>query len=156
MTITNVYVDVDGVLNQVYANPGAGGWDKHCYRREEINGYRITWHTDAIYRLKQALERPDANIRPVWLTTWRHDAPRLISPALNIGADWDVLAGHGASYFWKRDAILQDLPDRFLWLDDDAPYGPNDFHHTPHLRVTPDQRVGLTKTHLDEIEAFLR
>lgn len=153
----NAYVDLDGVLNQVGAWAGAGGWDPHCYRREGINGFVITWHTDLVHRLREALDQP--HIRPVWLTTWAGEAPLMISPALGIGADWDVLYPESRSDYWKRNALIRDVDtypaDKVLWLDDDAPYDPHDFVGS-RLRITPETRVGLTKQDLDAIKEFVK
>jgi len=152
----NVYVDVDGVLNGVYAQAGQGGWNPSCLRREQINGFRITWHTDMINRLHNLLDQP--HVHPVWLTTWEDDAPRLIAPALCIGFDWPVLHPTQTT-FGKQREVFDDVedtqPDKVLWLDDDAAYS-RDYFTGNFKRISPYTGTGLTPDHLTEIEEFLR
>ena len=164
---TNIYMDVDGVLNGVMAAPADGGWDRDTWRRFKAKGFYITFHTELIERLKAIEAREDVEI--FWLTTWCDDAPALLSPEFGIGADWEVLGSYLYEHqgvtlgWWKATNIEAHLretkPNKFVWLDDDIQhelgFTPEWIQEVPGLSIAPRLWVGLDKKQIKQIEIFL-
>ena len=122
-----LYLDVDGVLNAV--NFGLPQWGWGDPTRVEVNGWPITHSPDLVAAINEVAATPGIGV--YWLTTWCHDAPSKLAPALGLqGADWPVVGydrwrsdDHKA--WWKLLAIQEHL-DGFeggvLWIDDDLHY----------------------------------
>lgn len=105
----------------------------------------------------------------MWLTSWESSAATHLSPAISLdGAGWPVLTGlaDDASFeWWKLGALRADLaehtPDRFVWADDDiaydqqAPAWLGAQTEIPQLAIIPKGRLGLTRSHLERIRAFV-
>lgn len=122
-----IYLDVDGVLNAVNNRPPSWGWGAE--RRVEVNGWPITYSPELIDALNKVTARPGVEV--YWLTTWCHDAPTKLAPAIGLhGADWPVVGydhwrSNDHKAWWKLRAIQEHL-DGFeggvLWVDDDLRY----------------------------------
>ena len=166
---TTIYLDVDGVLNAVTKDiprvAKATGWDE--WKGERINGYPILWATELIAALNDLAARGDVIFK--WLTTWRADAAKILSPAIGItGQDWAVLDGDqhawgGSRGWWKLEAIRADVeasnPEKFIWIDDDLSMesAALEWIHGRDngLPVSPFMREGLTRDHLALITHFI-
>ncbi len=101
-------------------------------------------------------------VRPVWCTSWRIDAPRLIGPLLGLPAfehidlpRLPITTSHPDGYLWKRDHVetwLAGAPA--AWIDDDF----TELDHQwatdraaagcPTLLVEPDPHTGLQPDHV--------
>jgi hypothetical protein len=161
-------LDVDGVLNA--ARPDAPpGWQSGTF-----NGFRLTWDPSVTARLRELHERGRVEIQ--WLTTWAHDADRLLAGPMGLPRGLRVHVRHGAAPtgflgqwggaagWWKLQltrAVAEAEPGRrIVWIDDDLAQQAADTSDwlaaNPHvLVVAPDLFVGLTHEQLDEIEAWL-
>lgn len=158
-----LYLDVDGVLNAVTRKAPAWGWERH--RTKRINGYPITWSPDLIDVLNDVAATPGLGV--YWLTTWCHDAPKHLAPALGLnGADWPVV-GHehwrrvSGLPWWKHLAIVEHL-DGFdggvMWIDDDHGVDPGArawLAGQPQvLAMAPASDVGITRDEAEIIRRF--
>lgn len=160
-----IYLDVDGVLNAVTRHiPTVTGWGE--YRRKKVNSYQIMYAPALVEAINKLSDRDDVTFK--WLTTWEEDAARDLSPALGInGQNWQVLTGDQHSFrgsdWWKLEAIQRDVaatkPEQFVWIDDDF----KDERHaiewmldqTNGYPISPSMRDGLTRAHMEEIEALV-
>jgi hypothetical protein len=161
-------LDVDGVLNapRLHLPPG--------WQRQTFNGFVLSWDPTVTRRLRELHDSGRVEIQ--WLTTWSHDADRLLTvpmglpTGLKVHARPDVgptgFAGRqgGRSGWWKLDlarAAAEAEPDRrIIWIDDDLAEQSADtgdwLAANPHvLVVAPDLLAGLTHEQLDAIEAWL-
>ncbi len=161
-------LDVDGVLNAArYDLPP--GW-----QRETFNGFVLSWDPTVTHRLRELHESGRVEIQ--WLTTWAHDADRLLAVPMGLPSGLKVharpevdptgFAGQlrGQSGWWKlslaQDAAIAEPDRRIIWIDDDLAEQAADtgdwLAANPHvLVVAPDLFVGLTHEQLDEIEAWV-
>lgn len=159
-----LYLDVDGVLNAVTLGTPSWGWERH--RRERINGFPITWSPDLVDLLNELTSTP--GLATYWLTTWCHDAPRILAPAIGLnGADWPVVgyehwrAATGLPW-WKHRAIVDHL-DGFdgpvLWIDDD--HGCDAASRAwlagqaQVLAMAPHSRVGISRDEAEIVQRFV-
>lgn len=163
---TTIYLDVDGVLNAVGMRvPTTTGWPGYVACR--VNGFRIMYAPAAIDRINQMAKRDDVTIK--WLTTWEHDAARLLSPAIGLdGEDWEVLTGFQDAYrgkdWWKLKAVTDDTAnnqpgDRWVWLDDDIAGEPDavEWARNRHdgIWISPRFREGLTLAQMTSVDQYL-
>lgn len=119
-----IYFDVDGVFNAVGRVVGGSEWD--WYRRVRVNGYLITYAPDVVDLVNKLSATPGIGV--YWLTTWCHDAPSKLAPAIGLnGSDWPVVGFEHwrrsiGLPWWKHLAIVEHT-DGFegpvLWIDDD-------------------------------------
>lgn len=171
----NCYNDVDGVYiaqtDHRFDPPPreASGWAGVWHPFEIGGAFPGWWSQEMVDRMNRMAEND--LISPRWLTSWEVRAPERIAPALSLagGSAWPVLTGieyGGPSswVWWKLAALMADLeatsPEGFIWLDDDitAEQGAMEFLKSlevPHLVIVPSARVGVTRAHVEEIEAFI-
>ena len=166
---TTIYLDVDGVLNAVSRrNPTvtSSGWPEYGWESAPINGYPIRWAKSLIAALNELAARPDVTFK--WLTTWTHDAAKVLSPAIGIdGQDWEVLEGDqhawgGKRGWWKLEAIQSDVlstkPDQFIWIDDDLSMERDAIEWVAGrdngYAISPFGSEALTRFHIEEIKAL--
>jgi hypothetical protein len=164
----HVYVDVDGVINAVQL--GVPIWEPtgERYERVRVNGFEITYATAVVRWLNALAARPDVAMH--WLTTWEHDAPKLLAPAIGIdGADWPVVGAEDryskelAGGWWKlqalRDHLAADSADLVLWLDDDIKFDTSArqwLDHSPNVHwVSPDTFHGISPESLAAVDAWM-
>lgn len=165
---TTIYLDVDGVLNAVTRKnptPAAVGWPEDGWETAPINGYPIRWNRELITALNELAAREDVTFK--WLTTWTHDAAKILSPAIGInGQDWEVLDRDSDGPFrpwWKLEAIRADVeaesPDKFIWIDDDLSAEREALEwlngRAEGLGISPFMREGLTCCDIDQITVFI-
>ena len=164
---TTIYLDVDGVLNAVqkrYPSAAATGWN--LWETKPVNGWPILWAPALIDELNALAAQPDVTFK--WLTTWTHDAAKILSPAIGInGQDWHVLDGdqHGwrGADWWKLQAIQADVlsttPDQFIWIDDDISAERAAIEWVAGrdngYAISPFTVEALTRSDLDEIKALI-
>lgn len=152
----NVYLDVDGVINALNGTRPPWGWDEDG-QVASVNQFSIRWATGLIAALN-ALAAAD-HVHMHWLTTWEHDAPRDLCPAIGLnGANWPVLVREPrheptALAWWKHHALAEHLPFEraAVWIDDDLVYDPSGdtrrflAGHPNVVPVCPVSSVGLTR-----------
>lgn len=166
---TTIYLDVDGVLNAVTKKSDAlvkaTGWAQ--WETKPVNKYPILWAPELIESLNELAGREDVTFK--WLTTWTHDAAKVLSPAIGInGQEWEVLDGDlhawgGSRGWWKLEAIRADVeatdPDQFIWIDDDLSAEVQALNwmsnRTNRLVVSPFVSEGITRELLRLITAFI-
>lgn len=160
---TDVFLDVDGVLNAV--TPWTPEWDWDCSpERRGIAGFGICWAPPLIERLNALAARPHVQFH--WLTTWLDDAPRKLCSQIGLnGSDWPVI-GHQEYLavrqgWWKLPAIQGSVREghRVVWIDDDLidttarewakTLGPQ------IMLVQPNPHVGLTQQMVEFIQAWI-
>jgi hypothetical protein len=161
-------LDVDGVLNAPRQELPPG-WQRGTY-----NGFVLSWDPTVTARLRDWHEQRRVEIQ--WLTTWAHDADRLLAEPMGLprGLPVHVHGGAapigflgplgGAGGWWKlaaARAVAEAEPDRrIIWIDDDLAVQAAETGEwlaaNPHvLVVAPDLYTGLTHEQLDAIEAWL-
>ena len=163
---TDIYLDVDGVLNAVCVGE-PHGWGWQCRSRvEQVNGFPIRWSETLVGRLTALAARDDVRVR--WLTTWCSDAPRQLAPALGIagGETWDVIGaevmdapGMGGWWKWRALRDLTDRSERFVWLDDDLDYEPDALAWATEqgaLAIAPQIYRGISVDEWTRVEDYCR
>jgi hypothetical protein len=165
----DVYLDVDGVLNAVWAGSTVPdwGWVEGSLRTERILGFPITWSALLIDRLNALAERPHVHFH--WLTTWFYDAPNVLCDRIGLrGQDWPVLGAEdfhsprAVTDWWKLPparAAAEGSGRRVLWIDDDLlDRGALEWAMTLGDRimlVLPSTGVGITKDMMSTIEEWV-
>lgn len=164
---TDIYLDVDGVLNAVTLNPPTdAGWDEWQYA--VVNGFGITYAPELIARMNALAERDDVTMH--WLTTWEHDASNILASAIGLnGERWTVLGTEKhyskelAGGWWKHHALVDYFPGRecrAVWIDDDISFDraaqewANQYADRL-LLVSPSTYRGITRELMDGIDAFV-
>lgn len=181
---TNIYLDVDGVLNALSSNPPKQntGWTGEWKREKAVipsdavqigwssqpvaESYTMFWSTKLITAINELAEMDDVTI--IWLTTWKEHAKGVISPLMGInGHDWlhlDTGDIYDTMRWWKLDAIRDHVeetkPDKVVWLDDDIAYDQKarlwvSMMKPKILSITPNSVHGLTKPHIQSIINFI-
>lgn len=167
-------LDVDGVINVVAAGDHSSSWPRQAWRRiASINGWPILVATPVLDFLRLVHELDAAEIQ--WNTTWQHDAPRCLAPALDL-PDWPVaeerdFAAEHDSYllsewsWWKLHAAQQVVlteERRLVWTDDDIDHERRSNDALSELlmservcAISPSPYRGLTPQHLTRIAQFL-
>jgi len=178
---TNIYLDVDGVLNALpYDVEHFDTWPSTSWRSEIINGYVITWSTDLVYEINLLAAREDVTFK--WLTTWCELAQQHIAPGLGLnGAHlWELTNNtrsddsHFGSWrpaertWWKLAALQGDVetfgePEKMVWIDDDHGYYGSHYESWTAskvesgqlLVVQPRTNLGITPDDLERIKEFI-
>src|SRR5213595_547392 len=164
---TNIYIDVDGVINSFHQSKTAG-WEGE-WNLAKVIGYKIHWYTDLVEELNKLAAMENVTVK--WLTTWQDKAVTDLCPALGIeGTDWEVLfCQEGGDLFdlrrwWKLTAIKEDVsktnPDKIVWIDDDFKYERNAIEWAESisdkiLPISPFTDWGMTKEDFDDIIEFI-
>lgn len=159
-----LFLDVDGVLSPFASDSDA--WDD--FTDTPGAGFELPLSRS------MAAALAGLDLESVWLTTWEHEANKVVAPALGwdpleviesgtlkssrrrwwklAALDW-WMAGHASRPFvWIDDDIRSELapdPDRRLaryrWATSSSPF----------LLICPDRDVGITRAHIEEIKAFI-
>jgi hypothetical protein len=161
--IPYLLLDVDGVLIPFLAE------DKTTPATHTRHQVHLTGYPDPIWvwlnpdhgpLLADALNT--GLLRPVWCSSWRADASRVIGPLLGLPAfahielpRLPITTSHPDGYLWKRDHVtdwVEQVPT--VWIDDDftaldhqwATDRSNAGH--PTLLIQPDSHTGLCPEHI--------
>ena len=167
------FMDVDGVLNIFpRGTPPAGV--KYGEATPFISDddtapmFPITWRPEITERI-MALHHSGA-VKVVWLTTWGHGAnyglhELLGFPRLEVVADPEHEPYRQLTFqnWWKalavRNYLAENSPSKIIWTDDDLSYHHNTIGDirdmVPAIIISPNEKRGITETHLNQIEAFL-
>lgn len=147
-----LFLDVDGVLSPLRGPSTA--WDD--WEEVPFNEYYLLLSRD----MADAID--ELSVRIVWLTTWRDLANSHICSWLDC-EDQAVVVGGGEiePAVWKAGAVRDHVLDGggpFVWIDDNLDdmvrlIEPALVNHR-HLLLQPDPYVGLTRSHLDQVERF--
>ena len=151
--VVTLFLDVDGVLSPIGGPSSA--WDD--WEAAHHRGYHLLLSRAMAERIA-ALP-----VRIVWLTTWRELANTHICPWLGWKTHDVVDPGYDAdAERWKAEAVRAHIESDggpFVWIDDMldfmTPQVAGVLANHRHLLIAPDSYVGLTRHHLDEVEAFL-
>jgi hypothetical protein len=160
MPLPVLYMDFDGVLafkgsvSQYQARADLG--DVH----ENENALSLSairelhWSGELVERLR-ALPADW-----VWLTSWFEVAQRELDPMLQVKSASSLFWTPDIDQYDKWEALVRDQnrnPRPFVWADDVA----TEFFDAselltwvPHLVLTPDEEMGLTRADLDAIQTF--
>ena len=107
-------------------------------------------------------------LEPVWCTSWRGDASRLIGSRLGL-PPWPHVSlprltlktSHPHGYLWKRDHVSAHARSApFAWIDDDFAAADHDWAArrtgagAATLLIQPEHRVGLLPQHLHAIRMW--
>lgn len=166
-----VFCDVDGVLIPF---PAADGGIPATHRRDQVlpAGYDqlvpIWLNPDHGHLLAGLVTA--TTLRPVWCTSWRGDAARLIGSRLGLPA-WPhvelprlpLTDSHPDGYLWKRDHVAPYAAGHPLaWIDDDfAVPADHDWAASrtaagyPTLLIQPDPHLGLQVGHIEDIQRWV-
>jgi hypothetical protein len=165
-----LFCDVDGVLIPF---PAADGTIPPTHRLDHVTpaGYDQPvpiWLNPAHGRLLADLVNATA-LEPVWCTSWRGDASRLIGHRLALPS-WPhvplprlpLTDSHPHGYLWKRDYVAAHARRRPLaWIDDDfANPADHDWAAArtaaghPTLLIQPDPRAGIQPGHVETIRRW--
>lgn len=159
-------LDVDGVINALPRSSTAAAWSD--LRRIESSPYEnpkmlytITYSPRLLDQVRRMHVSGAVELR--WLTTWGDGANLDLGPQLGLPRIESVCEPDDSyDEWWKLTAarrLHEENPDaRVVWTDDDL-------KHEPHARreardwgwlvISPDDEIGLTPEHLDEINEYL-
>lgn len=157
MTKPYLFLDVDGVLNRIATS--GGDWDDfelHKLSPFNYGKFRVFLSKSMCAALA---ELP---VEIIWLTTWCTEADRLIAPLM--GLPGYRCAGMGDPFPNSKITCLEIFLEKegirpFIWIDDGAikTYMEEDFRELgwKHLAIRPNERIGITKNHINQIKEFL-
>lgn len=159
MTVSRLYLDVDGVLNPYLTSMEVPTvWPDF---REGFLGRRLALWSPSLLTAIGKLE-----VELVWVTTWGSVAEEAFGS--EIGSRWprrslDLASSGLGTAGPKASAIADDLrvdPGPFAWIDDDAitPAAVDQLaaFGQPMLTISPDRRTGLEPRHVRQIADFLQ
>lgn len=157
-----VLLDADGVVlpfGDVPAYPDPPVWFNFPQGRMHVRRPVIGW-----------LQRLGATTKVVWLTTWQDEAQSILGPALGLPM-WGFHARTDAPRWtpqsptsWWKEAIVRAYLEagyRVAWADDDIDSRVNrfalarDFPDAALLCVSPSSSMGLSKSDMDTIDAWI-
>ncbi len=143
-------VDVDGVLCPYFPDTPQPGYERLNVGAVEvwINPQHGIWLNDLA-----------TDFELVWATTWEHDAPARLGPALGL-PDMPVIefTQGAANKTWKLadvDAFVRDRP--VAWIDDELG---SDVDHwaekrqAPTLLVHIEGTAGFSGVHVEQLRTF--
>lgn len=155
-----IYLDVDGVLNMLDRSEDATGnecWGDFIVHPDvkpdqDPRAFDLCMSKSMV----AALAALPADV--VWLTTWRHDAPKHVAPLVEA-PEWHVIDWG----YEKGAALAQDQaanPRPFVWVDDYEATEANVRYfigktNIPYLLIKPNPLQGITRAHMREIQGFL-
>ncbi|MCX4750014.1 HAD domain-containing protein [Kitasatospora sp. NBC_01287] len=156
-------LDIDGVLIPFPATDGSTptSHTRHLVRTADIPDPFAIWLNPDHGKLITDAIRSDL-VRPVWCTSWRFDARRIIAPLLGL-PDFDhielpnlpITTSHPDGYLWKRNHVADWLASGpAVWIDDD--FTPLDHRWAadrtafgnPTLLIQPDPNTGIQPEHV--------
>jgi hypothetical protein len=145
-------LDVDGVLS-----PFGGSMAPPGFERTVIDGFQVTWS----HRHAEWLDDLAFHFDLVWATTWEHKANRAISPRLGLPQLPVVeFTSPRVGDTWKLTDVSRYVGHRSMaWVDDELFLDAHrwaDERQAPTLPIQPRSSVGLTESHVIELEAFGR
>jgi hypothetical protein len=166
------FVDVDGVINVLVDENKRLHLSSYAdWETTVVNGYPIVFSPTLVKSINDLSETIDI----VFFTTWAEKAVTDLAPALGLNIDNFLRSDGSNSSFehqgndatkrwWKLNGILDHINNDhrpFIWTDDDlsnevqrAIRGRAAFEGVDSLLITPNSKVGLTKQHMETIEAF--
>ena len=156
-------IDVDGVLNP-FAREGAvpAGWESHQVQATNpIRGTRT--YTVVLTREHGAwLTELARDFDLAWATTWEDQANTVIAPLIGLPARLPVAEVGWRMYNYdKVEGIVALVGDRpAAWIDDEPGWAGNEWakerraRGVPTLLLVPNQKVGLTRAHVEALQAF--
>ncbi len=110
----------------------------------------------------------ETGLQPVWCTSWRGDAARLIGHCLGL-PPWPhvqlphlpITSSHPNGYLWKRDHVATHAAGQPLaWIDDDFASADHDWAKArsasgyPTLLIQPDPHQGIRAQHTEAIRRW--
>jgi len=169
-------LDFDGVLNFFSSSSGykkakdTAGYVKQTTLIVNGEAVPVSWPAESVKRLNDLKRTTGYEWK--WLSTWR-SWTTLIDDELGTRSDgfvsWKEADGKNypgynvrESYGAKLAHVLRinDEDKRpFVWVDDEATdfFSPDQLSYdVPHLIIKPDEKTGMTRTHLTQIEKFMR
>lgn len=161
-------LDIDGVINAWRYRPAETNLPITGY--EDLTEYDVPADNGRTYRfwtspslLADIIALHESNtVEIAWLTTWQHQANDHVSPTLGLPT-FPVAADQGgrfSDYHWKSRAAVEalQLQRSIIWIDDTEidedsrrTYAES---NVPHLLITPNDQVGLTKADIASIREF--
>jgi len=160
-------LDIDGVINAsnraFFSTEGDTHSDvvKYTVFADDGRDYLFWASPTLIAELCDLHESGTVEI--AWLTTWQYQANRHVAPALGL-PHFPVAADNRlrfSDYHWKRRAAVEalQLGRPIIWIDDDEISGDSRAEYrdsgVPHLLLSPDSTLGLTRAHMADIREFL-
>lgn len=172
-----IYLDFDGVINffggrHKHRERSGLGYTRHAaasplprynqFGQQHPTGvYPIQWSGQLLHMLSEI-----DGLDIIWLTTWRDSTSELeramgwMKPVGSL--DW-VDGPTGREHAGKVPALLHHqmfTPRPFIWADDEAhqfylPEHRAQTANTPQLLIAPDEKVGLTASHVQQIADFV-
>jgi hypothetical protein len=166
------FIDVDGVINALidYANkPHLSSYSD--WKTTNVNGYPIVFSPTLVNSINALSKTIDI----VFLSTWASAAVDDFAPALGLdvkhfvrcngsNSSFDYQGNDASKRWWKLNGILEHINNDqrpFIWADDDmhnevkrAIHGRAAFEGVDNLLITPNSKIGLTKQHMEMVEAF--
>jgi HAD domain in Swiss Army Knife RNA repair proteins len=161
-TKVRILLDMDGVLNAIWATPPRGVWP--VWKQGEAHGFKIRWAPEVADFVRRLAETPGVEV--MWLSTWAELANEHISPLLDLPRfkvlGQPPLFEQGWWKFEDAKALYEKDPVPFVWIDDDLgdayDCGASSWVKSLEgkgLGIRPDHQKGLTQRLLDEIEVFV-
>ncbi|TDC77413.1 HAD domain-containing protein [Streptomyces hainanensis] len=164
-----LYLDIDGVLipgPDELGNAPATHHVHHVIPSDRETPVRIWLNPRHGTELRDLIA--DTGLAPVWCTSWRHDAARLIAPRLGL-PDWphvplphrQLTTSHPDGYLWKRDHLAEHAAGTpFAWIDDDFTAADHAWATArtsggrPTLLLQPRHHVGIRPQHLEAVRVW--
>jgi hypothetical protein len=164
-----LFCDIDGVLipfpDQAGAIPATHYRDQviPTGREEPVPIWLNPAHGPLLADLAAA-----TGLQPVWCTSWRSDAARLIGHRLGL-PPWPhvklpylpITSSHPNGYLWKRDHVAPHATGQPLaWIDDDFTSADHDWAEArtasgyPTLLIQPDPHQGIQAGHTETIRRW--
>lgn len=164
-----LFCDIDGVLIPF---PAADGAIPATHHRDQVvpagqDQPVPIWLNPAHGPLLAELVAA-TGLEPVWCTSWRSDASRLIGRRLGL-PPWPhvdlphlpLTHSHPDGYLWKRDHVATHAKRQPLaWIDDDFTSADHDWASArtaagrPTLLIQPDHYTGIQPGHTEAVRQW--